>query len=547
MPRRDRRRLIALGALALTAASRGDLRAQEVVQLEGGGNSGAGGYGAALRFWTADRGSGWLGIGFRERLHLAFLSQVAAGSDSVAMGSAYQRLPLAGDPGGGATLATRGVTWQHDAHGSAWSAFAGVAGLGAGAPYVSTTTADRPLALVRADTRLTPTLRLVGLAGVSRRQTFLPGVVYRPMRSSQSVAVTGGVGADEPYGAVAWSYDTPHLRAAASWAEFTPGFRRVDAPSAAGVAEPYRENVSATYDVRRTLRVTAGRQSYFVPASGTTRAGRAVVDRIIAAGELWTWAYSVGLFDSHGDGRAHSLSTYSRLEMGRNRRLGGGASYFTTTSPGFPSERTVSLEARERFSFDVDLLQVVTHSSSGTSVAAGGRVDFGPVAVNVDYTTLYVPLRRPDPFLRMVTVGLSLRHGSASTSISTVLDPEGRVSYGASGSTYLYAGQELAVATPVVVRLQRYVVRGVVRDTAGAPIDGAALRIGGEIVVTDSRGAFLLRTDRPDALPFAPAFEEFLLPGTFELVSGPDRVTPTHEEGAATVTVVLRRVRRTPR
>lgn len=547
MPRREQlARLIAaiaLGAIALPQAS----QAQDVVQLEGGGSSGAGGYGAALHYWTDNFGAGWVGVGFRERLQLAFLSQIAVAGDSLAAGYAYQRLPLAGDQTGGMPLATQGLTWQHDAFGSAWSAFAGVAGLGAGAPFVSSTQANQPLALLRVDQRVAPTVRVVALAAASRRQTLLPGVVYRPARSSYSIALTGGVGANAPYGSARWRYESAKLRADAEWSEFRSDFRRVDAPSTTGLAEPYRENVSATYELWRGLRVTAGRQSYLVQPSATLPGGRAVVDRVIAGGELWTWAYNAGVFRSRGNDGERSLSTFSRVELGRARRIGGGASFYTTDARDHAPERTLSLELRERLGLDAELLQVVTRSSSGTSIAAGGRVDFGLVAVNVDYSTLYVPLRRPDPFLRTISVSLSVRRANATTSVSTLVDPEGHVSYSATGSTYLYMGDEVASAQPVVIRLRQYLVRGEVRDTAGVPIEGAALRIGGELVVTDSRGEFLVRTDRAEPLALVVALDEFIATGRFEVVSSPAQVTPSSDERAAPVAIVLRRVRRTQR
>ena len=43
----------------------------------------------------------------------------------------------------------------------------------------------------------------------------------------------------------------------------------------------------------------------------------------------------------------------------------------------------------------------------------------------------------------------------------------------------------------------RYVVRGVVRDEAGGPVEGAAMEIGGEVAFSNSRGEFFVRTRRP--------------------------------------------------
>lgn len=545
MARRGERAVRAIiAAAALTASVTDSAPAQNVARVQGGGSSGSGGYGAALNYWTADRGAGWIGLGFRDGLHLGFLSQLPVGNDSLSAGHDVQPLPLATDRSGGTNIVTQGLTWRRDVRGSGWTAFLGAAGLGAGAPYVSTTRSERGLAFARVDQRLTTSLRLVGLVAASRRQTLLPGLIWRAPRSTSTVAMSGGVGANEPYASLRWTHESRRLRVDASWSEFSTAFQRIDAPAGV-VAESYRENVSVSYDLHRRVRVNAARESYLVPATATTPARRALVDRMMAGGEIGTGSYSVGLFDSHADG-VHSLSTYSRVDAGSQRRIGGALAYYSTSTPGHPRQQAVSAEVRERPSLTTELLQVLTHSSSGTSLSAGGRLQAGPVAVSVDYTTLYVPLRVPDPFLRAVTLGLSLGMGRYATSVSTAVDPNGALSYSAAGSTYLYGGVTL-MAQPAVMRLESFVVRGVVRDSSGAPFEGAALRVGEQLLFSNSRGEFLLRTSSDMPLALSIAFGDFLVPGNFELASAPERVTPASDGRAEAVVVVLRRMRGRPK
>ena len=54
----------------------------------------------------------------------------------------------------------------------------------------------------------------------------------------------------------------------------------------------------------------------------------------------------------------------------------------------------------------------------------------------------------------------------------------------------------------------RYVVRGVVRDERGQPVEGAALEVGGEVVFTNSAGEFFVRTRQPRRYDVAVRLED---------------------------------------
>ena len=88
----------------------------------------------------------------------------------------------------------------------------------------------------------------------------------------------------------------------------------------------------------------------------------------------------------------------------------------------------------------------------------------------------------------------------------------------------------------------RYVVRGVVRDELGHPVEGAALDIGGQVVFTNSAGEFFVRMRQPRQYDLAIRLEEFLFPGRWELVSAPVRCKAQAEGSAGGIEVILRRV-----
>ncbi len=74
------------------------------------------------------------------------------------------------------------------------------------------------------------------------------------------------------------------------------------------------------------------------------------------------------------------------------------------------------------------------------------------------------------------------------------------------------------------------VVRGRVLDPQGEPVAGAALRIGSDLVVTDSDGNFLVRVKRAGDLHLDVAFDEFTVPGSYVVVDAPAVVKATIEE-----------------
>ena len=92
-----------------------------------------------------------------------------------------------------------------------------------------------------------------------------------------------------------------------------------------------------------------------------------------------------------------------------------------------------------------------------------------------------------------VSLRVRLPH-DASLNFSTSVDALGRTKHTAYGTTYVY-GTALDPAAhpraPVArVKFEKYVLTGRVVDVDGKPVEGAAIRVGGDVVFTDSDGAF---------------------------------------------------------
>jgi hypothetical protein len=160
-----------------------------------------------------------------------------------------------------------------------------------------------------------------------------------------------------------------------------------------------------------------------------------------------------------------------------------------------------------------------------------------------DYQIVHQPFQPFQPFRSTLNLTARLQLGRYSTNLGTYVRPDGSVDYSASGSTFLYMGAFGGVQPQQLGQsLGRYVVRGVVREETGDPVEGAAVSLGGEMAFTNSRGEFFVRARRPQRYELTVPLEEFLLPGRWEAVTVPSEAVAEPEDRAHGVEIILRRV-----
>jgi hypothetical protein len=205
---------------------------------------------------------------------------------------------------------------------------------------------------------------------------------------------------------------------------------------------------------------------------------------------------------------------------------------------------------REIISPRLSVLQLLTRTNGQWTLAYGGEFLTNRFSVSANYENVYLPLRPDRPFEQALALNASVRlFGSFRFTVASSVAPDGGIRYTFGASTYLYRYRGLGPGqshTPESYSFPKYLVQGAVRDEEGNPIAGAALRINGEVVYTDDAGRFLYRFRKHAQVKFELAMDEFLLPGVFELVHAPDRVTAEPEGSAQDVEVVLRRRRTSP-
>lgn len=531
-------RRAALGA-GILGGMAGEMRAQAVVQVEGGGNSVTGGYGGSANFWTRHT-EGWIGAGYADGWRVGGYAKTVVGRDTIGAGSRFESLSLPTDLFGGAPyILTQGVDWQSKRGDTRWMMLAGLSGVGVGAPFVNTVRAERPVATAVLERRVSPVLSLHARAVASARQSVFTGLRWREPGSPHIGNAAFGIGAGKPYGALSASGSTHRFDYRAAFIGFAPEFRRADVPLPQ-VSEAYRENVVVTTRVGDNISVVAGRQHFRQERSDTFPVAQVRIHQVAAHVRRFGWQVSGGVFDART--RAGSRrSGFGSVGRTMGSRVSAMLSAYATEGDSGRYLTSTTLSARQTISPRLSLLQLVSRTQGQTSAGFGGAFQAGFTAVSIDYQTVYVPLRAPDPFVRTLALSVRLQLGRYATNVASTVDPAGNVSYTASGSTFLYLGEFATTGAPITMKFERFVIRGTVVDEAGVPFEGAAIEVGEGFAVTNSRGEFLVRLPRPGEQALRVALDEFAVPGDFEVVTAPAAVVAQTEELARPVTIVVRR------
>ena len=93
-------------------------------------------------------------------------------------------------------------------------------------------------------------------------------------------------------------------------------------------------------------------------------------------------------------------------------------------------------------------------------------------------------------------------------------------------------------------KFPQYIIRGNVVDERGEAIVGVALRIGSDIVFSDSHGEFFVREKKRRPVKIEVMLKDFTTPGNFEITSCPSTALPASSETRPLVYIVLNRRRK---
>lgn len=530
-----------LVGLAIALAGAAPLAAQTVMEVQGGGSSLYDGYGASANLFRPDW-DGWIGLGYQNGLRLGAFLRTTVGKDTLRLGSDALLVRFPTDLfTTGYTLQVTGASWTHVREGSSVTLFGGASADAPNAPTFQAANFRAPLTAVFASQRVSPTVTLFAhgqAAGAG--QSAIGGVQYAPT-STLTTALAGGIGSNDPYGAASLSFRREGIEIRASYVYNPQRFRRLTVPAPVQT-EADRENILVTVEPWRGVTIGAGRQN-FLQDSALAGSPRRASGNTAFVGFSPGWIrVTAGLYDSRSD-TISNVSSYVAVGRPITRWLDAEA-YLLQSRPSVGAGTTTPIvNLRERVSSRLGLVQQLSLESNRPRIQVGGNLltTFGEIGV--DYQIVQQPFQPLKPFRSALTLSARLQLGSYTTRLATYIQPDGSVNYSASGSRFLYLGDfgGLAPRGAQSRPLDRFVVHGMVVDESGAPVDGAAIALDGDMAYSNAQGEFLVRIGRPKRMTVTVKLDEFLLPGTWEVVSAPEAVQAAREGQEEVVRVVLRR------
>jgi len=419
--------------------------------------------------------------------------------------------------------------------------FGGTTSTWLGTGFFNAATSETPVAVFFYQRQMSKKLTLVSRDILSNQQTLLQGLEYKASRWLNA-SFTGGIGANQRYVASAIDAETQSLALKASYVVTGDRFRRVTVISPLA-SEVNKENVELLYKPSDRFSITTGHENILEPLSPGAPMQQASVNHISGDFHIEKIYFGTGLFHSNAAGRS-TLGT--NLHAGRRigRRFEVNANWFESKPKDGEVTRVLSGTVRENFSSRFSLLQLISRTAGQTTFALGGDFTSNRLMLRADYQNVYLPFRPERPFQQALALNVAFRVvGPLQVTATSNVAPDGHLRYAFGASTYLYrisgmmssqSGESFSIA--------KYVVQGVVKDTDGNPVEGAALHIGKEVAYTDSMGRFLVRFSKRGPFAFSVATEEFISNGFFAVVSAPSQVSAEPEERAREVELVVKKI-----
>jgi hypothetical protein len=489
--------------------------AQSVVELEAGGTSLYDSYGVAAHLYTA-AADGWIGIGVQDGdFVLGAAVQTSFKQDSLRIGSdvLVERYPT--------DLFSLGVNiLGQDVRYTLVRPRTYVTILGGWAAATNTSQFfqayqfSNPFGALTVRQLVAPRL-VLGFNGViAERQSALGSAAWGPL-PNLDLAVIGGIGSNEAYGAVSAVYQLKNFAIRGSYVSQAAGFRRADLPYPVQT-EPDKENIQVDWEPWDEVLIGAARQNFVQDSGGATVPITASGNSLYASARRFGFRAQAGLYDSESQGFSN-LSNYFALGRSFGRWLDVDA-YLLQSRPSVgPASNTPIVNLRERIIPRLALIQQVSwNDGNRVSLQFGGEVIFPFGDLGVSYQIVQQPFKPLDPFESVLSLSARIQLGRYATSLNTTFMPDGSVNYIATAATICTSASS-AACSPTWYRPS---------SASSSSRDGSWTS-----TVSRRRGRHRLRgrprLQQPEdsscsrratsGLPLAVRFDEFLLPGNGRL------------------------------
>ena len=419
-------------------------------------------------------------------------------------------------------------------------AFAGATATAFDSPLFEGARAENPALILFLDRRLAPGLSISSKMIFSRQITAIEGLDWEPA-DRLKIGFSGGVGANQPYGAASLDFRRKWVVVQAAYIEAGDQFHRavVEAPL---LSEPDRENVVVTLKPTRFFTISGGRQNFLTPASNSQNNVRSSIDQGTASLHIAGIGLLASFYHSTYLGNSNDSTAYT-ASRDFTSRLHTTVSYLESRPSNAGKTRSFIANFSEVLTPRWNVTEVLTRSHGQNTISFGGGFLSNVISGSAEYETYYVPQRNSSPFVQALIVDLQIHlfrgvtlHGGSFVA------PDGSLRYTAEATGIMTREAREGRGSVQHYSIGSSILRGRVLDVKGQPVEGAALLIGSVPVFTDSDGRFFLRERTPHPRSLQVLADKFLNGGNYEVESAPATVKATKNAAEPETLIIVKRV-----
>jgi len=193
-----------------------------------------------------------------------------------------------------------------------------------------------------------------------------------------------------------------------------------------------------------------------------------------------------------------------------------------------PNQRILDLGILRRLGERISISPGVDRANGAWSWSLGGSFQSNLATLNLSYQMMFLPFSLKTPWEKTLLVSVTLQLRNAKATARSFLEPTGKLKWAMFGDEYATGplGATREGGATRVPSFEKYIINGtVVTDETGAPVFGACLKIGRNLVFSDSSGQFEIRV-KNKTFPLSIELEEFTAPGRWRVVQAPTSATP---------------------
>lgn len=373
----------------------------------------------------------------------------------------------------------------------------------------------------------------------SGKMSEIAAAQWEPARKFE-LSASGGVGANQPYGAASINLSRPWLDVMGSYISAGQNFRRVVVSSPIQ-AEPYKGNLLVTVKPTSFLSLSGGTQSFLVPSQQTNENVSSSVRTASASLSFEGAALSGSLYNSSALGETNNAAAFT-ASRDVTHWVRVMSNYMVSKPKGNTGTSTLFTTITESLNQHFSVNESIDNSNGQTSILYGGSLLTNFIAFSANYENFYVPVNTSSPFQESLMLDVSLHlFGRATLHGATFVGPTGKTLYTATVDAIAVHGQSSA-PNGEQFAIGDSVLRVQVVDPDNKPVEGAALMIDGKEVFTDDTGVFTMREHRPREHTLKVLTLLFLDGGHWEVVSAPTIIRSSRQEDDPGAVIMVRRI-----